>query len=136
MKRLGFGARIASLLDPEDSLPAVGQGALALECRADRPDVIAALRPLADRDTTLATTAERAVLAGACGELPHAARRARGRSGTASCGCAGCSRAATAPKSCAASAARLFDDLRAADALGHALADEFLARGAARLVAA
>ncbi|HSN47075.1 MAG TPA: hydroxymethylbilane synthase, partial [Casimicrobiaceae bacterium] len=43
LKRLGFGARIAALLDPDESLPAVGQGALALECRADRPDVIAAL---------------------------------------------------------------------------------------------
>ena len=69
LKRLGFGARIASLLDPDESLPAVGQGALALECRADRPDVIAALAPLADRDTTLATTAERAfsrALSGSC----------------------------------------------------------------------
>ena len=69
LKRLGFGQRIASLLDPEESLPAVGQGALALECRADRADVIAALSPLADRDTMLATTAERAfsrALAGSC----------------------------------------------------------------------
>jgi hydroxymethylbilane synthase len=60
LKRLGFGARIAALLDPEESLPAVGQGALALECRADRADVIAVLAAFADRDTTLATTAERA----------------------------------------------------------------------------
>jgi hydroxymethylbilane synthase len=69
LKRLGFADRIASLLDPEDSLPAVGQGAIALECRSDRPDVIAALAPLGDRDTTLATAAERALgkqLAGSC----------------------------------------------------------------------
>jgi len=60
LKRLGFADRIAALLDPEDSLPAIGQGALAVECRADRPDVIAALEALVDAETTLATTAERA----------------------------------------------------------------------------
>ena len=69
LKRLGFADRIATMLEPEESLPAVGQGALALECRSDRPDVIAALAPLADADTTLATAAERAFghkLAGSC----------------------------------------------------------------------
>ena len=69
LKRLGFADRIAAMLDPAESLPAIGQGALALECRADRGDVIAALAPLADGATTLATTAERAfgrALAGDC----------------------------------------------------------------------
>jgi hydroxymethylbilane synthase len=69
LRRLGLSARIASYLDPEESLPAAGQGALAVECRADRADVVAALAPLADRDTTLATTAERAfarALSGSC----------------------------------------------------------------------
>ena len=69
LKRLGFADRIATMLEPEESLPAVGQGALALECRSDRPDVMAALAPLADADTTLATAAERAFghkLAGSC----------------------------------------------------------------------
>src|SRR5215470_11741149 len=59
LRRLGLAARIAALLDPEECLPAVGQGALALECRTDRDDIAAALRPLADREATLATTAER-----------------------------------------------------------------------------
>ena len=69
LKRLGCAARITSLLDPGESLPAVGQGALALECRADRHDVLEALGKLADSQTTLATTAERAFgksLAGDC----------------------------------------------------------------------
>jgi hydroxymethylbilane synthase len=69
LKRLGFSERIAALLDPSESLPAIGQGALALECREDRPDVIGALAPLADGATTLATTAERGfgrALAGDC----------------------------------------------------------------------
>src|SRR5215831_4728532 len=51
LKRLGFADRATALLDPADSLPAIGQGALALECRSDRDDVIAALAPLADRET-------------------------------------------------------------------------------------
>ena len=69
LRRLGLAQRIAALLDPADSLPAIGQGALALECRADRADVIAALAPLSDAATTMATAAERAfgrVLAGNC----------------------------------------------------------------------
>ncbi|HKE39643.1 MAG TPA: hydroxymethylbilane synthase [Casimicrobiaceae bacterium] len=69
LKRLACTARITSLLDPGESLPAVGQGALALECRADRHDVIDAIGRLADNQTTLATTAERAFgksLAGDC----------------------------------------------------------------------
>jgi hydroxymethylbilane synthase len=69
LKRLGCAARITSLLDPGESLPAVGQGALALECRDDRHDVIDALGRLADSRTTMATTAERAFgksLAGDC----------------------------------------------------------------------
>jgi hydroxymethylbilane synthase len=60
LKRLGFADRIADLLDPADSLPAVGQGALAIECRADRAVVVGALRALADAHTTLAVAAERA----------------------------------------------------------------------------
>ena len=81
LKRLGFEARIAYTLDPEESLPAVGQGALALECRADRSDVIAALAPLAHVSTTLAVTAERAfsrALAGNCHTplAAHAVERA------------------------------------------------------------
>ncbi|MCC7326046.1 MAG: hydroxymethylbilane synthase [Burkholderiales bacterium] len=69
LKRLGFANRIASLLEPDESLPAPGQGALAIECRSDRPELIAALAVLGDRATTLATAAERAfsrALGGSC----------------------------------------------------------------------
>jgi len=132
LKRLGFGARIASLLDPDESLPAVGQGALALECRSDRPDVIAALGPLADAETTLAVTAERAfsrALAGSCrtplaghATMRHGELWLRGllasRDG---------SEVMRGEKSAPVA------DTAAADALGTALADEFLARGAGRL---
>jgi hydroxymethylbilane synthase len=69
LRRLGFADRVRDLIDPSDSLPAPGQGALALECPVDRPDVIAALAPLNDVATALATTAERAfsrALSGSC----------------------------------------------------------------------
>jgi len=69
LKRLGFASRIASLLEPDESLPAPGQGALGIECREERGDVVQALSPLVDRATTLATIAERAfsrALGGSC----------------------------------------------------------------------
>ena len=69
LKRLGLTTRIRALLDADESLPAPGQGALAMECRADRLDVQGALAPLGDRGTTLATTAERSfsrALGGSC----------------------------------------------------------------------
>jgi hydroxymethylbilane synthase len=58
--RGAHASRIGTLLEPDESLPAPGQGALAIECRSDRPELVAALAPLADRATTLATAAERA----------------------------------------------------------------------------
>jgi hydroxymethylbilane synthase len=51
------------VLDPLQMLPAPGQGALAVECRADDADLIAALAPLDDAPTRAAVEAERAVLA-------------------------------------------------------------------------
>jgi hydroxymethylbilane synthase len=61
LKRLGLGARIRSLLEVADSLPAAGQGALGIECRADRAQVAALLEPLADARTSTCVRAERAV---------------------------------------------------------------------------
>ena len=75
LKRLGLESRVRSVIEPAVSVPAVGQGALAIECRADRPDVIALLAPLVHRDTAIAVAAERAVslaLGGSC-QLPLAA---------------------------------------------------------------
>jgi hydroxymethylbilane synthase len=51
------------VLDPVQMLPAPGQGALAVECRADDEDLVAALGALDDADTRAAVTAERTVLA-------------------------------------------------------------------------
>jgi hydroxymethylbilane synthase len=69
LKRLGLGARIASLLTPEQSLPAAGQGALGLECLASRSDILGALGALEDPQTRWCVEAERAfsrALAGSC----------------------------------------------------------------------
>jgi len=64
LDRLGFSARIAERLDAGRMLPAIGQGALALEARAGDTRVIKLCRALADPQAEMTTTAERALLAG------------------------------------------------------------------------
>jgi hydroxymethylbilane synthase len=59
--RLGFEARIRDCIDPVDSLPAIGQGAIGIECRVDDERVHQLIAPLADRDTTDRVLAERAM---------------------------------------------------------------------------
>jgi hydroxymethylbilane synthase len=69
LKRLDLGARIAAVLEPEDSLPAVGQGALGIECLAARDDLMELMQPLNDPETSFCVSAERAMsrrLAGSC----------------------------------------------------------------------
>jgi hydroxymethylbilane synthase len=69
LKRLGLGDRIRALLSPEQSLPAPGQGALGIEIRADRTDLLAVLAPLNHAETADCVTAERAMslrLDGSC----------------------------------------------------------------------
>jgi hydroxymethylbilane synthase len=63
LSRLGRLDEVTESLDPLQMLPAPGQGALAIECREDRPDLIAALSPLDDPDTRACVAAERALLA-------------------------------------------------------------------------
>jgi hydroxymethylbilane synthase len=63
LARLGRLAEVTESLDPLQMLPAPGQGALAIECREDRPDLIEALTALDDPDTRACVSAERALLA-------------------------------------------------------------------------
>jgi hydroxymethylbilane synthase len=135
LKRLGFAARIADMIDPADSLPAPGQGALGLECDSGRGDVIDALAPLADAATALATAAERAfsrALSGSC-RTPLAAYAAwQGdllwlRGLIASPDGREVMRGERADR---------IDALPQAEALGSELAGELIARGAARLIPA
>lgn len=75
LTRLGLGARIRKVFDPGDMIPAAGQGALGIEIRSARHDLAELLAPLADRETTLTTAAERAVsraMGGSC-SMPLAA---------------------------------------------------------------
>lgn len=75
LKRLGLESRIRSAFAPADMLPAAGQGALGIEVRADRADLLAALATLAHQPTWLAVTAERTVsraMGGSC-SMPLAA---------------------------------------------------------------
>ena len=69
LKRLGLGERIASTLDPSESLPAVGQGALGIECLSTRDDLLELLAPLNHAETAACVHAERAMsrrLSGSC----------------------------------------------------------------------
>ena len=69
LKRLDLGARIACTLEPSESLPAAGQGAIGIECLADRVDLLELMAPLNHPDTAACVSAERAMsrrLAGSC----------------------------------------------------------------------
>ena len=69
LKRLGMDSRIRMAFEPDDMLPAAGQGALGIEVRSDRADLLQALCTLADKATWLAVTAERTVsraMGGSC----------------------------------------------------------------------
>lgn len=69
LKRLGLVDRISSYLSIEISLPAVGQGALGIECLSARQDLIDFLAPLNDIETQMCVRAERAMnkrLNGSC----------------------------------------------------------------------
>ena len=75
LKRLGLQERIRTEFATTDMLPAAGQGALGIEIRSDRQDLMDALAPLAHQDTWLTVTAERAVsraMGGSC-SMPLAA---------------------------------------------------------------
>lgn len=62
LERLEFSDRISSPLKPPLVFPAVGQGALGIECRSDDEEVIEILKSLSDLTSLQAVTAERATL--------------------------------------------------------------------------
>ena len=61
LKRLGLEQRITERLETQDSLPAMGQGAIGIECRDDDSDIHQYLRVLHHDATHLCVTAERAM---------------------------------------------------------------------------
>ena len=75
LKRLGLSSRIRHIFSAEASLPAAGQGALGIEIRSGRPELVQALAPLVDEPSWLRVAAERTVsraMGGSC-SMPLAA---------------------------------------------------------------
>ncbi|MFA9274845.1 MAG: hydroxymethylbilane synthase [Candidatus Aquirickettsiella gammari] len=75
LKRLGLPERIKAFLEPMESLPAAGQGAMAIEILSSRQDLVQALAPLNHLETSQAVLAERTVskaFGGSC-QIPLAA---------------------------------------------------------------
>jgi len=73
--RLGLSSRIRQVFEPAQMLPAAGQGALGIEVRTGRPELLQLLAPLAHQTSWLAVAAERAVsraMGGSC-SMPLAA---------------------------------------------------------------
>ncbi|CAL8350686.1 unnamed protein product [Lota lota] len=62
LKRMGWDNRISQILEPEDCMYAVGQGALAVEVRARDTEILDMVSVLHDTDTVLRCIAERAFL--------------------------------------------------------------------------
>lgn len=62
LKRMGWENRISQYLESEDTLYAVGQGALAIECREGDSKILTLLEPLNDLHSTLRCVAERSFL--------------------------------------------------------------------------
>lgn len=132
LKRLGREDRITALLTPDECLPAAGQGALGLECRAERGDLRNLLAPLNHQPTALCVAAERAVsraLTGSCSvplgayaEVSGARMRVRGFVG--------------APDGSRMVSAEVEGAASEAEALGQALAGQLREKGAAEILAA
>lgn len=130
LKRLGLGARIRERLTPELSLPACGQGAIGIECRAVDEHVKALIAPLEHAGTRIQLTAERALnaaLGGSC-QLPLAAFANQSGSQLRLRGCVGM------PDGSRLVAAEQTAAVRDAAALGQRVAEQLLAAGADRIL--
>ena len=132
LRRLGLDARIRALLEPEESLPAAGQGVLGIECRADRADLLAALAPLAHEETAACVRAERAVnraLGGNC-SIPLGAHASIER------GVLRLRALVAAPDGRRSAQAESSGDAARAEALGAEVAERLRERGATEILAA
>lgn len=129
--RLGLGDRVAQVISKSVMLPAVGQGALGLECRADDAPTRSALTPLDDPSTHTAVVAERTLLKtlrGGC--LAPIGAWARSENETLTLDAVVLNAAGTARRTASGEAAPA-----SAAALGQRLAEELLAAGAGELIA-
>ena len=130
LARLGLQEEDAVVLEPSELLPAVGQGALALECRRDDAAMRRRLESLADTEASIAVAAERGFLIGIGGDCdtPLAAH-ATVRDGRVSC-----SAEVLAPGGDRRVAATDEGPAARAFAMGRGLAERLLAQGAGALL--
>lgn len=133
LRRLGLGDRIRSAIPAEDSLPAVGQGALGIECRRDRENIHRLVSILDDPVTAWCVRAERAMsraLAGSC-TVPL------GGFAQASAGRAWLRGFVATPDGSRLERAQAESPVEGAspEALGQRVADQLLAAGAAEILA-
>lgn len=128
--RMQFAARITSYLSPEQSLPAVGQGAIGIECRVNDPRIEELLAPLIHPETLIRVRAERAMnhrLHGGCqvpiagfAELQDGELRMRGLLGY--------------PDGSTLFRAEAVGDPHNPEALGISIADSLLAQGGDKIL--
>ena len=128
--RLGMEDRIREKLSPELSMPAIGQGAVGIECRVDDPRVNELIKPLHDNETALRVTAERAMnarLNGGCqvpiagfAELSHGALMLKGLVGE--------------PDGSTILRSEIAGPTENAEEMGEVLAEDLLARGADKIL--
>ena len=62
LARIGYANTVTQLFEPDEMLPAPGQGALAVECRDGEPELAALLEAVTDQASLAAVTAERSLL--------------------------------------------------------------------------
>jgi hydroxymethylbilane synthase len=131
LERLGLADAITAILDPSWMLPAVGQGALGLECRADDPETLRLLAGLDDAPSRQEVLAERALLralGGGCLVPIGAAAAVAGNALTLR-------GAVLSPDGRRRVAGQTAGLAAEAERLGRALADDLLAQGARALLA-
>lgn len=131
LQRLGLQSRITTSIEPEHSLPAVGQAIIGIECRKDDARSINLVQALEDHDARLCCTAERALaqrLEGSC-QSPIAAYA------TLANGCLNLEAMVGAIDGSRIYRERATGPAEQASALGVALAERLLAAGAGQLLA-
>ncbi len=132
LKRLGFSARIAETLPPETSLPAIGQGAIGIECRTEDAEINQMLQALHDVDTGICVSAKRAMnarLNGGC-QVPIAGFAQLQAGQLTMRGLVG------SPDGTSLFRAHRQGVASEAEAIGVAIAEELLAQGAGKILAA
>ena len=130
--RLGFGERITAYLDTAISLPAIGQGAVGIECRSDDPEVNRLIATLNHPPTQIRVSAERAMnhrLEGGC-QVPIAGHATLEADALLLRGLVGY------PDGSQVVRGEIRGTPGEAAALGIALADDLLARGAGTILKA